>query len=212
MTSYKRIDGDYYIQTIDPPTQKVYIDTDTTVSGNLTVQGNLTYINVEELNVKDPFILVNASNTSTYAANSGLMTHTSNSTYAGIRYNITSGQWQLNTNTADPQGNDPTGWTPISTGNTVVPGGSNTAVQFNNGDGTFGGNANLTFDRATSRLTLTGTAALAYQSAPPTSVANTATMVANTPGSGGTGIYFTNGSDQDELISKSKAIVFSIIF
>ena len=210
MTSYKRIDGDYYIQTIDPPTQKVYIDTDTTVSGNLTVQGNLTYINVDELNVKDPFILVNSSNTGSYASNSGLLTHRTASNFAGLRYNNNTAQWELTSST------DTTGltgsWISIATGNTVVPGGSNTAVQFNNGDGTFGGNAGLTFDRAISRLTLTGTAALAYQSAPPTSVANTATMVANTPGSGGTGIYFTNGSDQDELISKSKAIVFSIIF
>ena len=209
MTSYKRIDGDYYIQTIDPPTQKVYIDTDTTVSGNLTVQGNLTYINVTELNVKDPFILVNSSNTGTYSSNSGLLTHRTASNFAGLRYNNTSAQWELSSST------DTTGltgsWTPIATGITVVPGGSNTAVQFNNG-GTFGGNAGLTFDYATSRLTLTGTAALAYQSAPPTTVANAATMVANTAGSGGTGIYFTNGSNQDELISKSKAIVFSIIF
>lgn len=209
MTSYKRIDGDYYIQTIDPPTQKVYIDTDTTVSGNLTVQGNLTYINVTELNVKDPFILVNSSNTGTYSSNSGLLTHRTASNFAGLRYNNNTAQWELSSST------DTTGltgsWTPIATGNTVVPGGSNTAVQFNNG-GTFGGNAGLTFDYATSRLTLTGTAALAYQSAPPTTVANAATMVANTAGSGGTGIYFTNGSDQDELISKSKAIVFSIIF
>ena len=87
MTSYKRIDGDYYIQTIDPPTQKVYIDTDTTVSGNLTVQGNLTYINVTELNVKDPFILVNSSNTGTYSSNSGLLTHRTASNFAGLRYN-----------------------------------------------------------------------------------------------------------------------------
>ena len=209
MTSYKRIDGDYYIQTIDPPTQKVYIDTDTTVSGNLTVQGNLTYINVDELNVKDPFILVNSSNTGTYSSNSGLLTHRTASNFAGLRYNNNTAQWELSSST------DTTGltgsWTPIATGNTVVPGGANTAVQFNN-SGVFGGNAGLTFDYATSRLTLTGTAALAYQSAPPTTVANAATMVANTAGSGGTGIYFTNGSDQDELISKSKAIVFSIIF
>ena len=209
MTSYKRIDGDYYIQTIDPPTQKVYIDTDTTVSGNLTVQGNLTYINVTELNVKDPFILVNSSNTGTYSSNSGLLTHRTASNFAGLRYNNNTAQWELSSST------DTTGltgsWTPIATGNAAVPGGANTAVQFNN-SGVFGGNAGLTFDYATSRLTLTGTAALAYQSAPPTTVANAATMVANTAGSGGTGIYFTNGSDQDELISKSKAIVFSIIF
>lgn len=210
MTSYKRIDGDYYIQTIDPPTQKVYIDTDTTVSGNLTVQGNLTYINVDELNVKDPFILVNSSNTGSYASNSGLLTHRTASNFAGIRYNNTSAQWELSSST------DTTGltgsWTPIATGNTVVPGGSNTAVQFNNGDGTFGGNAGLTFDYATSELTLDGTLVLDYNGATPTAIGNAATVTSDVPGSGGTGIYFNNGANQDELISKSKAIVFSIIF
>ena len=209
MTSYKRIDGDYYITTINPG-DNVYIQSQTVdVAGNLTVSGNLTYINVTELNIRDPFILVNSSNTGTYSSNSGLLTHRTASNFAGLRYNNTSAQWELSSST------DTTGltgsWTPITTGNTVVPGGSNTAVQFNNG-GTFGGNAGLTFDYATSRLTINGTTALGYTSIPPTSVANAATMIANIPGSGGTGIYFNNNSNQDELISKSKAIVFSIIF
>jgi hypothetical protein len=209
MTTYKRIDGDFYIQTINPPEQKVYIDTDTTVTGNLVVQGNLTYINVSELNVTDPFILVNASNTGTYQSNSGLLTHKTSSDYAGIRYNDNSGSWELSTSTGT-SGTTGT-WTPIATGSTVTPGGANTNIQFNDG-GTFGGNAAFAFDYATSRLTINGTTALGYSSVPPTSVANTATMVANIPGSGGTGIYFNNNSNQDELISKSKAIVFSIIF
>lgn len=208
MTSYKRIDGDYYIQTIDPPTQKVYIDTDTTVSGNLTVQGNLTYINVDELNVKDPFILVNSSNTGTYASNSGLLTHRTASNFAGLRYNNTSAQWELSSST------DTTGltgsWSPIvSSGN--IAAGANTQIQYNNG-GALGANAALTFDYSTSRLFLDGTLVLDYTGSSPAAVANSATITSSTPNSGGTGIYFNNGANQDELISKSKAIVFSIIF
>jgi hypothetical protein len=61
-------------------------------------------------------------------------------------------------------------------------------------------------------LTINGTTAIGYKSVPPATVANSATIIANVPGSGGTGIYFNNNSNQDELISKSKAIVFSIIF
>jgi hypothetical protein len=209
MTTYKRIDGDFYIQTVYPPEQKVYIDTDTTVSGNLVVQGNLTYINVSELNVTDPFILVNASNTGTYQSNSGLLTHKTSSDYAGIRYNDNSGSWELSVSTG-ASGTTGT-WTPIATGSSVTPGGGNTAIQFNDG-GTFGGNAAFAFDYATSRLTINGTTAIGYKSIPPATVANSATLVANIPGSGGTGIYFNNDSNQDELISKSKAIVFSIIF
>jgi hypothetical protein len=209
MTTYKRIDGDFYIQTVYPPEQKVYIDTDTTVTGNLTVQGNLTYINVDELNIRDPFILLNSSNTGSYAANSGVLTHKTSSDYAGIRYNDNSGSWELSVSTG-ASGTTGT-WTPIATGSAGVPGGGNTAIQFNDG-GTFGGNAAFAFDYATSRLTINGTTAIGYTSVPPTSVANSATMVANIPGSGGTGLYFNNNSNQDELISKSKAIVFSIIF
>jgi hypothetical protein len=208
MTTYKRIDGDFYIQTVYPPEQKVYIDTDTTVTGNLTVQGNLTYINVTELNVTDPFILVNASNTGTYSSNSGLLTHKTSSDYAGIRYNDNSGTWELSVSTSS-SGTTGT-WTPIVSGG-ITASGANTEIQYNDG-GTLGANAAFAFDYATSRLTINGTTAMGYTSVPPSVVANTATMVANVPGSGGTGIYFNNNSNQDELISKSKAIVFSIIF
>ena len=100
MTSYKRIDGDYYITTINPG-DKVYIQTEEVdVAGNLTVSGNLTYINVTELNVTDPFILVNASNTGTYSSNSGLLTHKTSSDYAGLRYNNNSAQWEISTSTS----------------------------------------------------------------------------------------------------------------
>lgn len=208
MTTYKRIDGDYYIQTIDPPVQKVYIDTDTTVTGNLTVQGNLTYINVSELNVTDPFILVNASNTGTYQSNSGLLTHKTASDYAGIRYNDDSGSWELSTSTG-ASGTTGT-WTPIVSAGSIAAG-ANTEIQYNDG-GALGANAAFAFDYATSRLTINGTTAIGYKSVPPATVANSATLVANVPGSGGTGLYFNNNSNQDELISKSKAIVFSIIF
>jgi hypothetical protein len=208
MTSYKRIDGDYYITTINPG-DNVYIQTHTVdVAGNLTVSGNLTYINVTELNVTDPFILVNASNTGTYQSNSGLLTHKTSSDYAGIRYNNNSGQWELSTSTGS-SGTTGT-WTPIVSAASIAAG-ANTQIQYNNG-GALGANAAFAFDYATSRLTINGTTALGYTNIPPTVVANSATVVANVPGSGGTGIYFNNNSNQDELISKSKAIVFSIIF
>ena len=46
-------------------------------------------------------------------------------------------------------------WVAQSGGSGGTPGGANTQIQFND-DGTFGGNANLTFDKATSVLTITG--------------------------------------------------------
>ncbi len=208
MTTYKRIDGDFYIQTVYPPEQKVYIDTDTTVSGNLVVQGNLTYINVTELNVTDPFILVNASNTGTYQSNSGLLTHKTSSDYAGIRYNNNTGDWEISSSTSS---SGTTGsWQPIVAGG-ITAAGANTEIQYNDG-GVLGANAAFAFDYANSQMTLDGTLALAYNGSTPSAIANTATVTSDIPGSGGTGIYFNNNANQDELISKSKAIVFSIIF
>ena len=208
MATYKRIDGDYAITTLNSA-DNVTITTHTLeVVGNLDVSGNLTYINVTELNIQDPFILLNASNTGSYASNSGVLTHTSVSTFAGIRYNATATQWEISSST------DTTGlagtWSAIATGNATVAG-SNTQVQFNDG-GSFGGNANLTFDKATSKLTVLGHLVLGNIGTTPSSTANAAALYNKAVGSGGTGVYVKSSTVDDELVSKSAAIVFAIIF
>ena len=216
MNTKKRIDGDYYIETINPD-DRVYIDTNTVeVDGNLVVNGNLTYINTEQLNVKDPFIMVNSSNTATYSANSGMLTHKTASTYAGIRYSVDSNAWEISTNTGT---NGDTGtWSGIATtAGATPPGGPTTAIQYNN-DGVFAGEAQLTWDQDTDTLALIGTSTidgtiqLADQSSVPAAVTDTTVLYANVAGSGGTGVYFVDGAVTDELVSKSKAIVYGIIF
>lgn len=208
MATYKRIDGDYAITTLNSA-DNVTITTHTLeVVGNLDVSGNLTYINVTELNIQDPFILLNASNTGSYASNSGVLTHTAASTFAGIRYNATATQWEISSST-DTTGLSGT-WSAIATGNATVAG-SNTQVQFNDG-GSFGGNANLTFDKAVSKLTVLGHMVLGNIGTTPSSTANAAALYNNVEGSGGTGVYVKSSTVDDELVSKSAAIVFAIIF
>ena len=208
MATYKRIDGDYAITTLNSA-DNVTITTHTLeVVGNLDVSGNLTYINVTELNIQDPFILLNASNTGSYASNSGVLTHTAASTFAGIRYNATATQWEISSST------DTTGlagtWSAIATGTATVAG-ANTQVQFNDG-GAFGANTNLTFDKATSKLTVQGHLVLGNIGTTPSSTANAAALYNKAVGSGGTGVYVKSSTVDDELVSKSAAIVFAIIF
>lgn len=208
MTSYKRIDGDYYIQTINPG-DRVYIDThEVDITGNLKVAGNVTYIDVTELNVTDPFIVLNSSNTSSYAANSGVLTHITSSTYAGIRYSDDSGSWEVSNDTSST-GETGT-WSPIVSSGSIAAG-ANTEIQYNNG-GALGANSSFTFNYATSTMGLTGVLELGYATLPPSSIPNTATVTSNTVSSGGTGLFFNNDGTNDELVSKSKAIVYSIIF
>jgi len=210
MTTVKRIDGDYQIVTLNE-SDTVTIDTRALeVRGNLDVSGNLTYINVSELNIKDPFILLNSSNTASYEANSGILTHKTESTYAGLRYNDTAGQWEVSVDTGET--GETGSWTAVATGNVVAgAAGSNTELQFNDA-GSFGASANLTFDSDADRLTLSGVQTLSNVGAAPVAVANTVTVYHNTVGSGGTGIYAKTTTVDDELVSKSKTIVFGIIF
>jgi len=213
MNTKKRIDGDYYIETINDGDRVIINATAMAVNGNLEVSGNLTYINTEQLDVKDPFIMVNSSNTATYQSNAGLLTHKTATTFAGIRYNTNDNKWELSTSTGTT-GETGT-WSEIGTAVAGSVAGANTQVQFNN-SGAFGASANFTFTD-TSQLNVTGNVNLSTglqlkDSAAPGAVASTTILHGGTAGSGGTGIFFVDGTTVDELVSKSKAIVFGIIF
>jgi len=208
MATYKRIDGDYSITTLNA-LDNVNITTNTVkVFGNLDVGGNITYINVDELNIRDPFILLNSSNTATYASNSGILTHRTSSTFAGLRWSNTTAQWEISSST-DDTGETGT-WTQIATGNASVAG-ANTEVQFNDG-GSFGASANLTFDQSDNQLRLDGYVSLGNIGTAPSAPANAAALYNKAVGSGGTGVYVKSSTVDDELVSKSAAIVFAIIF
>lgn len=212
MNTKKRIDGDYYIETINA-TDMVHIASNTEIDGNLTVNGNVTYINTEQLDVKDPFVMVNMSNTATYASNAGLLTHKTATTFAGIRYNTNDNKWELSTSTGTT-GETGT-WSEIGTAAAGSVAGANTQVQFN-ASGSFGASSNFTFTD-TSQLNVTGNINLTTglqlaDSAVPGAVTDTTVLHGGVAGSGGTGVYFVDGTTTDELVSKSKAIVFGIIF
>jgi len=209
MATQKRIDGDYVITTINPP-DRMTVNTHTLeVNGNLDVAGNLTYINVTELNIRDPFILLNASNTGSYASNSGILTHETVSSFAGIRYNATAGAWQLSIAT-DATGETGT-WSNIGTSGSGVPMGPDTSIQYNDG-GNFGGNAALTFDVANAAVTLQGHQIFGNIGSAPAAAANAVAVYHNAVGDGDTGLYVRTSTGADELITKDRAVFYALIF
>jgi len=217
MSSTKRISGNYNIVSIDPSAgDNVNITTHTVnITGNLDVMGNVTYIETTELKVEDPFITVAANNngtigTATYQQQ-GLVAQTSGNTFAGLRFNNSTLTWQISPN-VDANGAPITAYSTLSTSTGTPPGGSNTSVQYNNGSGGFGGDSNLTYDTATGKLTLQGHEIFGNIATAPAAVANTVALYHNAPGAGGTGLWFKSVATEDELVSKSKAIVFAIIF
>ena len=201
MATYKNISSDWYI-TVDSGQGTIYIN------GNLDVAGNITY--VSDIAVNDAFIIVAANNTGTVNDMGLVATKVANTAWAGLRFDVTANAWQISSSVYG-NGVPVAAYSNILTsGSPAVAAGSNTQVQFNQG-GVFGASANLTFDYSSNKLTMLG-----YQvfgnTATPANVANSVALYSNVTGSGGTGLYFTSASANDELVSKSKAIVFAIIF
>ena len=179
-----------------------------TINADLDVIGNITYIDSTELRVTDPFITVAYDNNGAIQ-NMGLVAQKSTTTYAGLRFNTVSGEWEISP-AVDADGGPITPYSTISTGG-ISPGAPFNAVQYN-GAGTFAGNAAFTFDAGNAKVNITGQLVLANIVSTPASTPNVAALYNKAVGSGGTGVYVISPSVDDELVSKTKAIVFGIIF
>lgn len=215
MPTYKRIDGDYVITTINSNDYMVVNTHTLEVNGNLNVRGNLTYIEVTELKVDDPFITVAANNSGVIAnalfQNQGLVAQTSANTFAGLRFNNPTEEWEISANVA-ANGAPITPYQALATSAATAPGGNVGDIQFKNSGNTFSGNAAFNFDEANASVSLQGLLVLGNVGAAPTATANAATLYNAAEGSGGTGVYVKSTTVDDELVSKSAAIVFAIIF
>lgn len=197
-TSYKTVNGDYTL-TCDDGAGVFTVNAQTVFNGNVTYTVPAT--------TEFAFLTVAANNTGAIT-DGGLLMQTGNGTFAGLRFDVTSNIWQISSS-VNSSGVPIASYANIATG-TATAGGANTQLQFND-NSSFGGSANLTFNTANNRLFLSGYQAFA-NTATPANLANAVALYSNVVGGGGTGLYFTSTQANDELVSKSKAIVYGIIF
>jgi hypothetical protein len=226
-TSQKTFSGDYQVN-LGPFTGSVpgNIGVGTgylIVNGNLLVQGTAIASNTTILETTAPFILAGEENPGPGNplgyGNLGLVVQTGGGnvlpTYAAIQVNGNANAWQISSNTTSGNSGAVGSYANILVeGGTVpaTPAGSNTQIQFNSAN-LLGASAALVFDYGANALGISGQINLAHLAGTPGNVASNTVVYANTAGSGGTGIYFVDADNtQDELVSKSKAIVFGIIF
>jgi len=201
MATYKNISSDWYI-SVDSGVGTIYVD------GNLDVAGNITY--VSDIAVNDAFIIVAANNTGTVNDMGLVATKVANSSYAGLRFDVTANSWQISSSVS-ANGAPIAAYANIATGAVTVAG-ANTQIQFNDNN-TFGATANLTFDKATNQLTVVaGSQRLGNIGTAPAAVANSAVLYNLAPDLGASGVYARTTTTQDELISAVRARLFSIIF
>ena len=180
-----------------------------TINANLDVVGNITYINSTELKVTDPFITVAANNNGAIQS-MGLVAQKTTTSFAGLRFNTVSGDWEIS-DSVDANGAPISAYVTIASGNiSTSPGAPVNSVQFNNA-GTFGGNSKFTFDSANTKVGITGQLVVGNIASSPTATANSAALYNATEGAGGTGVYVRSTTVSDELISKRKALAYSLV-
>jgi hypothetical protein len=181
-----------------------------TINANLDVVGNITYIDSNELRVTDPFITVAYENNGAIQS-MGLVAQKTTTTWAGLRFNTVSSDWEIS-DSVNAEGAPISPYVPIAAGNvTTNPGLPVNSIQFNQANA-FAGNSAFTFDPANAKVNITGQIVYGNIVTAPAATANSVALYHNAEGTGGTGLYFKSTTEQDELISKSKAIVFSLIF
>jgi hypothetical protein len=203
MATYKNISDDWYI-SVDSGVGTIYVD------GNLDVSGNITY--VSEIAVNDAFIAVAANNNGTVTSMGLLATKLANSTYAGLRFNTITSQWEISPSVS-ANGAPITPYTAIAAG-TAAAAGSDTQIQFNQG-GVFGASGNLTFDYGNNKLTVQGYEVFGNIGSAPTAPSNAVALYNKASGTGGTGLYVVGTSPtitDDELVSVTKARLMAIIY
>jgi len=215
--------GDYNIITASNSGNTTVTTHTLTVFGNLVVQGNTTVINVANISTADPTITLNSNIASPFQGNSGIeVSRGPGYAMPAIYWNETAGSWQLTANIADP-----TSYSNISSGGGSVNSGTANRLGYYATSGTTitGTASTLTWDNTNAVLQVTGnlrattvqansTIRLATNSTNPDSVASNVVISGNSSGNsaGGTGIYFNNTVENGELISKTRAVAFSIIF
>ena len=211
MSANKRISGDYNIETISG---NVAITSDVIISGNLTVSGAQTEVTSTNTNITDRVITLNDGETGAgvTGVRSGIEVDRGTSTNARFVYDEATDAWQLDNGSGSlvPVVQSVTGLTEVVDDTSPQLGGDldvNSQSIVSTSDG------NITLAPNGTGVTVINSAITLSEESDPTGAANVTKLYAKEASSGGTGLFtVTDTVGPEELVSKSKAIVFGIIF
>jgi len=214
MSTHKRVNGDYAISTVGA-SDNVSITTHTvTITGNLNVAGTQTTVNSTDTDIADRLIVLNKGESGAGVTGniSGIQLDRGSSTDARLAYVESVDKWNIDqgNGTLTPIVSSASGLTTVVDDTTPQLGGdldinSNSIVSTSNG--------NIAISPNGSGITIINSAIKLSEESDPSGEANVTKLYAKEAGSGGTGLYFvTDTFGPDELVSKSKAIVYGIIF
>jgi hypothetical protein len=218
MSTHKRINGNYDITTLGASDVVTISSSAVTVTGNLTVSGTQTTVNSQDTDIQDRVIVLNKgeAGAGVTGGTSGLEVDRGSSTNSRIVYDESNDKWSIDngsgslTPIASSAGG--LGLENIVEDTTPQLGGS---LDVNSQSIVSASNGNVVIaPDGTGILHVDGSAVrLQNEGSDPTGQSGYTTVYSKVAGSGGTGLYtVTDTTTADELVSKSKAVVFGIIF
>jgi hypothetical protein len=205
MSVTKRINGNYTITTAPTWDANVTISTHTVyIDGNLQVGGNTQSVTQTNTDITDNIITLNKGETGP-----GVSVN-----YSGIQVDRGTGQFLPVLRWSEPDQR----WQITNDGSTYQSIVASTGGSFNVVDDTspqLGGELdvqNFTIFSATSNyVAIDGNLALSTQTVAPPAVAQNNVIYSFAPGGGGTGVYQKSLTTADELVSRNRALVFSLV-
>ena len=177
--------------------------TEVRITGNLVTLGTETSIETTNTEIFDNIVRLNAGVTGTPSLNAGLEVERGSSTDVQLRWNESTDKWQFT--------ND--GSTYYDIGAAPVVGYLENVVEDTTPQ--LGGSLDVngqTILAASGNIPLLGNIQINNALGVPSAVSGTTTIYSATPGSAGSGLFVQNSvSAEQELVTKAKAIVFSLI-
>ena len=215
MSHTQRFSDNYKLESIGGAGTVEIEATSLTVTGNLIVAGTNTAVNSTNLDIADKTIVLNKGETGagvTSPFHSGIEIDRGTLTNTGLRYNDTSNKWELT--------NDGSTWADILAGASVgilnvvedITPQLGGALDVNGQTITSASNGDIVMDPdGTGQLKINHAISL-HNESDPSATADYNKLYAKTPSEGGSGVFFVNSTTSDELVSKTKAMVFALIF
>lgn len=213
MAKTERITGAYNLSA----TGGITLASDTTVSGNLTITGTTTTISATNTEIKDRVIVLNdgESGAGVTGRYSGLEIDRGSSDNALIVFDENDDTFKVSTDNGSTFDSILTGvgagLTAVVQDTTPQLGGDLDINSFNIVSAQSNEDIQLV-PNGTGRVTIASALKLNDLASAPASATGATLLYADTAAGGGTGVYFVDGSTSDELVSKSKAIVYGLIF
>jgi len=209
MARTQRISGNL---TLDP-SGSLIVSADTEITGNLTVVGTTTTITTVNTALQDRVIVLNngeagAGVTGRY---SGIEVERGSANNAFLVFDENDDDFKISTDGGGSYAAIAAGGIANVVEDTTPQLGGNLDV---NGKNIVSASTNQDIQlvpSGTGRVTVSGPIKLNDLSSTPSSATNATLMYAATEAGGGTGIFFVDGSETDELVSKNKAICFGLM-